>query len=216
MTPQYLLLLKICCYLLLITSVFASPAPQDKPAERDRPTPVRWKRPGLKPLPPIHSGNLDNAMGHDDTKPADLESQQHGRNDMAAKKSQGSYAKGTCSFHLKETHACSLGDRLFHITLRDAKKRKIGRASRQYGTNGALMDEKTGPYKLASKLPHDLLILAHGESNPVHFKYGQYTWTSHTKKGKARCELGSWGPKSRSRTPCTTPRIRQMDCFFPC
>ncbi|EER39103.1 predicted protein [Histoplasma capsulatum H143] len=111
----------------------------------------------------------------------------------------------------------ALGDRLFaSVNLVDANKQKIGSDCGKYGENGVLIDEKNAPYELTSELPYVLLIHSPLESQPVRFQYAGYYWSSHTESGDAHCELGGWDPKSRFWTSCLTPRVRQMDCFFPC
>ncbi|QSS65757.1 hypothetical protein I7I51_06606 [Histoplasma capsulatum] len=92
---------------------------------------------------------------------------------LAVAKRSGNYAKGICSFHLKETHACWLGDRLFaSVNLVDANKQKIGSDCGKYGENGVLIDEKNAPYELTSELPYVLLIHSPSESQPLLVEQG--------------------------------------------
>lgn len=209
---------KICVCLLLIKPVFTSPLKSESPSAD---LPPSLEIDGLtEELPPelieAISRNVTaflEGFADDPVKPP----QYNEGSRLAVAKRSGNYAKGICSFHLKETHACWLGDRLFaSVNLVDANKQKIGSDCGKYGENGVLIDEKNAPYELTSELPYVLLIHSPSESQPVRFQYAGYSWSSHTESGDARCELGGWDPKSRFWTRCSTPRVRQMDCFFPC
>lgn len=209
---------KICVCLLLIKPVFTSPLKSESPSAD---LPPFLEIDGLtEELPPelieAISRNVTaflEGFADDPVEPP----QYKGESRLAVAKRSGNYAKGICSFHLKETHACWLGDRLFaSVNLVDANKQKIGSDSGKYGENGVLIDEKNAPYELTSELPYVLLIHSPLESQPVRFQYAGYSWSSHTESGDAHCELGGWDPKSRFWTSCSTPRVRQMDCFFPC